>query len=155
MMVNDQDEFDQVSGVCWLATGEAEALAMWVYSASLVGWSLIRRHRQGFPQAMPFSQTYPMCCINIRNFVDQFYQFTDGVAQQHLDIDEVLRKVSRDADVESYTEVSRSLWTAYSPNTSARRLSRDCRACPICHKLLRSWSTSSTSVLLVRSSSLS
>jgi hypothetical protein len=50
--------------------------------------------RQGFPQAMPFSQTYPMCCINIRNFVDQFYQFTDGVAQQHLDIDEVLRKVS-------------------------------------------------------------
>lgn len=51
--------------------------------------------RQGFPQAMPFSQTYPMCCINIRNFVDQFYQFTDGVAQQHLDIDEVLRKVSR------------------------------------------------------------
>lgn len=43
---------------------------------------------------MPFSQTYPMCCINIRNFVDQFYQFTDGVVQQHLDIDEVLRKVS-------------------------------------------------------------
>ena len=35
-----------------------------------------------------------MCCINIRDFVDQFYQFTDGVAQQHLDIDEVLRKVS-------------------------------------------------------------
>lgn len=28
MMVNDQDEFDQVSGVCWLATGEAESLAM-------------------------------------------------------------------------------------------------------------------------------
>ncbi|WVQ72415.1 hypothetical protein IAR50_001967 [Cryptococcus sp. DSM 104548] len=75
MMVNDQEEFDQVAGVCWLATGEAESLAM-----------------QGFPQAMPFSQTYPMCCINIRNFVDQFYQFTDGVAQQRLDIDEVLRK---------------------------------------------------------------
>ena len=52
--------------------------------------------RGGFPQAMPFSQTYPMCCINIRNFVDQFYQFTDGVAQQHLDIDEVVRKVSCD-----------------------------------------------------------
>jgi len=28
MMVNDQEEFDQVSGVCWLATGEAESLAM-------------------------------------------------------------------------------------------------------------------------------
>lgn len=46
---------------------------------------------------MPFSQTYPMCCINIRNFVDQFYTFTDGVVQQHLDIDEVLRKVCRQA----------------------------------------------------------
>ncbi|RSH87449.1 hypothetical protein EHS25_003359 [Saitozyma podzolica] len=75
MMVNDQEEFDQVAGVCWLATGEMESLAM-----------------QGFPQQMPFSQTYPMCCINIRNFVDQFYQFTDGVAQHHVDIDEVLRK---------------------------------------------------------------
>ncbi|WVO22126.1 uncharacterized protein IAS62_003451 [Cryptococcus decagattii] len=75
MMVNDHGEFEQVAGVCWLAKGEAESLAT-----------------QGFPQPMPFSQTYPMCCINIRNFVDQFYQFTDGVAQQHLDIDEVLRK---------------------------------------------------------------
>jgi hypothetical protein len=44
---------------------------------------------------MPFSQTYPMCCINIRNFVDQFYQFTDGVQQNHLDLDEVLRRVSQ------------------------------------------------------------
>jgi hypothetical protein len=41
---------------------------------------------------MPFSQVYPMCCINIRNFVDQFYQFADGVSQQLVDIDEVLRK---------------------------------------------------------------
>ncbi|EIW70745.1 hypothetical protein M231_02602 [Tremella mesenterica] len=75
MMVNDQEEFEQVAGVCWLATGEKESLAM-----------------QNFPQAMPFSQTFPMCCINIRNFVDQFYNFTDGVTQNHLDIDEVLRK---------------------------------------------------------------
>ncbi|BEI79982.1 hypothetical protein CcaverHIS002_0105110 [Cutaneotrichosporon cavernicola] len=75
MMVRDQREFDQVSGVCWLAPGEAESLAI-----------------NGFPQHMPFSQTFPMCCINIRNFVEQFYQFTDGVAQHHVDLDEVLRK---------------------------------------------------------------
>lgn len=60
---------------------------MWVPSRSL----LICRN--GFPQDMPFSQTYPMCCINIRNFVEQFYLFADGVSQHHLDIDEVLRKV--------------------------------------------------------------
>ncbi|KAL1413544.1 Rab GTPase-binding exocyst subunit S15 [Vanrija albida] len=75
MVVNDQSEFDKVAGVCWLATGEAESLAL-----------------QNFPQPMPFSQTYPMCCINIRNFVEQFYKFADGVTQHHLDIDEVLRK---------------------------------------------------------------
>lgn len=28
MMVNDHEEFDQVAGVCWLAKGEAESLAM-------------------------------------------------------------------------------------------------------------------------------
>ncbi len=35
-----------------------------------------------------------MCCINIRNLVDQFYQFVEGVDQHHADIDELLRKVS-------------------------------------------------------------
>lgn len=28
MMVNDTEEFDQVAGVCWLALGEKESLAM-------------------------------------------------------------------------------------------------------------------------------
>lgn len=95
MMVNDQEEFDQVSGVCWLPTGELEQLAMWVplHRQSHSG-AADAHDRQNFPQAMPFSQTYPMCCINIRNFVDQFYQFTDGVSHHHLDLDEVLRKVS-------------------------------------------------------------
>lgn len=94
MMVNDQEEFDQVSGVCWLPTGELEQLAMYVlflFTTSVLQLTVLR---QNFPQAMPFSQTYPMCCINIRNFVDQFYQFTDGVSQRQLDLDEVLRRVS-------------------------------------------------------------
>lgn len=30
MAVNDQEEFDQVVGVCWLPTGEMEMLAMYV-----------------------------------------------------------------------------------------------------------------------------
>lgn len=28
MMVNDAEEFEQVAGVCWLAMGEKESLAM-------------------------------------------------------------------------------------------------------------------------------
>lgn len=50
---------------------------------------------QPFPRTMPFSQTFPMCCINIRDFVDQFYHFVEGVTQRHRNIDELLRKVSR------------------------------------------------------------
>lgn len=34
-----------------------------------------------------------MCCINIRNFIDQFYQFVEDVPQRHRDVDELLRKV--------------------------------------------------------------
>ncbi|KAG7562727.1 hypothetical protein FFLO_01788 [Filobasidium floriforme] len=75
MMVQNQEEFDQVVSACWLATGEAEQIAI-----------------QGFPQALPFSQTFPMCCINIRNFVDQFYQFVEGVPHRRSGIDEVLRR---------------------------------------------------------------
>ncbi len=43
---------------------------------------------------MPFSQSFPLCCILIRNLVDQFYQFVEGVDQHHADIDELLRNVS-------------------------------------------------------------
>ncbi|KAJ9102018.1 hypothetical protein QFC19_004943 [Naganishia cerealis] len=75
MMVQNQAEFEQVVSACWLAPGEAEHLAS-----------------QGFPQPMPFSQTFPMCCINVRNFVDQFYHFVEGVTQRHRNIDELLRK---------------------------------------------------------------
>ncbi|KAJ9112059.1 hypothetical protein QFC22_006353 [Naganishia vaughanmartiniae] len=75
MMVQNQAEFEQVVAACWLAPGEEEHLA-----------------GQGFPQLMPFSQTFPMCCINVRNFVDQFYHFVEGVTQRHRNIDELLRK---------------------------------------------------------------
>ena len=108
MMVNDQEEFEQVAGVCWLATGEKESLAM---LAAHMDREVSSQHRQSFPQPMPFSQTFPMCCINIRNFVDQFYNFTDGVSQNHLDIDEVLRKVRPQPQMKMLT---RSRWTIFS-----------------------------------------
>ncbi|KAG8761483.1 hypothetical protein FRC14_003896 [Serendipita sp. 396] len=42
------------------------------------------------PCNLPFSQTFYECCINIRNFVEKFYQFVEGVSQHHRDIDELL-----------------------------------------------------------------
>ncbi|SCZ91409.1 BZ3500_MvSof-1268-A1-R1_Chr1-2g01390 [Microbotryum saponariae] len=78
MVVNDAEEFDKVVSVSWLpASGE---------------WSADELKTPGFPLALPFSQTYPLCCIDIRSFTEQYYQFSDGFAEQHRDIDDVLRK---------------------------------------------------------------
>ncbi|KAK3369182.1 exocyst complex subunit Sec15-like protein [Lasiosphaeria ovina] len=45
-----------------------------------------------FPCVLPFSQMYPLCCIDIRNFLNQFYFFSDDHFQQPNVIDETLRK---------------------------------------------------------------
>jgi exocyst complex component 6 len=58
---------------------------------------------------LPWSQTFYLCCqdvsetttsthdltpvIQIRNFVNKYYQFVEGVAQYQRDIDELLGKV--------------------------------------------------------------
>jgi exocyst complex component 6 len=46
-----------------------------------------------FPCLLPFSQMYPLCCIDIRNFLNQFYFFSDDHFQHPNIIDETLRKV--------------------------------------------------------------
>lgn len=38
---------------------------------------------------------YPLCCIDIRNFLNQFYFFSDDHFQHPDVIDETLRKVTR------------------------------------------------------------
>ncbi|GAA5957372.1 hypothetical protein JCM21900_006878 [Sporobolomyces salmonicolor] len=78
MVVNDAEEFEKVVSVSWLpAQGE---------------WSAEDLRSPGFPLALPFSQTYPLCCIDIRSFTEQYYQFSEGFAEHHRDIDDVLRK---------------------------------------------------------------
>ncbi|KAM0750440.1 exocyst complex subunit Sec15-like protein [Meredithblackwellia eburnea MCA 4105] len=78
MVVNDPEEFEKVVSVSWLpAVGE---------------WSALELQAPGFPLALPFSQTYPLCCIDIRSFTEQYYQFSEGFAEHHRDIDDVLRK---------------------------------------------------------------
>ncbi|GAA5828105.1 hypothetical protein JCM5353_005220 [Sporobolomyces roseus] len=78
MVVNDEEEFEKVVSVSWLpVNGE---------------WSREELSKPGFPLALPFSQTYPLCCIDIRSFTEQYYQFSEGFAEHHRDIDDVLRK---------------------------------------------------------------
>ena len=73
MIVNDAGELAKVLSVCWLKPGEGEALK-----------------QQPFPLSLPFSQTYPLCCMDIRSLVEQYYNFSVGFSQYHRDIDSIL-----------------------------------------------------------------
>ncbi|GAA6018183.1 hypothetical protein JCM11491_005623 [Sporobolomyces phaffii] len=84
MVVNDRQEFEKVCQVSWLPTGGEEQ--------AFPEWSKEELAKPGFPLALPFSQTYPLCCIDIRSFTEQYYQFSEGFAEHHRDIDDVLRK---------------------------------------------------------------
>ena len=46
-----------------------------------------------FPHTLPFSQLYPLCCNHIRNFVNEYYMFSDESIHSQHDVDEILRKV--------------------------------------------------------------
>ncbi|KAL4399832.1 Rab GTPase-binding exocyst subunit S15 [Malassezia pachydermatis] len=73
MIVNNEGELAKVLSVCWLKPGEAEQL-----------------QKQPFPLSLPFSQTYPLCCMDIRSLVEQYYNFSGGASQRMRDIDSIL-----------------------------------------------------------------
>lgn len=73
MIVNNPGELAKVLSVCWLKPGEAEQL-----------------QKQPFPLSLPFSQTYPLCCMDIRSLVEQYYNFSGGSSQRIRDIDVIL-----------------------------------------------------------------
>ncbi|WFC98728.1 Rab GTPase-binding exocyst subunit S15 [Malassezia yamatoensis] len=75
MIVNDKDELAKVLNVCWLKPDEAQAL-----------------EGQPFPLSLPFSQTYPLCCMDIRNLVEHYYNFSSGFTQYHREIDSILKR---------------------------------------------------------------
>ncbi|KAK0629826.1 exocyst complex subunit Sec15-like protein [Bombardia bombarda] len=73
MAINTLEEYEKVLNVSWLTQDKpVEELT--------------------FPCVLPFSQMYPLCCIDIRNFVNQFYFFSDDHFQHPNVIDETLRK---------------------------------------------------------------
>lgn len=72
MPLNKLDEYDKVVSVSWYTPDKL-------------------RGDIRFPCVLPFSQMYPLCCIDIRNFLNQFYFFSDDHFQQPRIIDETLR----------------------------------------------------------------
>ena len=72
MPINNGDEYDKVVNVSWYTPEKP-------------------REEIRFPCVLPFSQMYPLCCIDIRNFLNQFYFFSDDHFQQPKVIDDTLR----------------------------------------------------------------
>jgi hypothetical protein len=72
MPIQTQEEYDKVLNVSWYSPEQP-------------------REEQVFPCILPFSRMYPLCCIDIHNFLNQFYLFAnDGFANTNV-IDETLK----------------------------------------------------------------
>lgn len=94
MAINSAEEYEKVVNVSWFTQDTpVEELT--------------------FPCVLPFSQMYPLCCIDIRNFLNQFYFFADDHFQHPNVIDDTLRKV-RDILAGHKTSASCSNWPSQS-----------------------------------------
>ncbi|KAL8726929.1 MAG: hypothetical protein Q9166_006386 [cf. Caloplaca sp. 2 TL-2023] len=72
MPIHKSDEYDKVVNVSWYTPEKP-------------------RDELSFPCVLPFSQMYPLCCIDIRNFLNQFYFFSDDHFQYLKVIDDTLK----------------------------------------------------------------
>ncbi|KAL2007179.1 hypothetical protein VTN00DRAFT_8617 [Thermoascus crustaceus] len=72
MPIQNLEEFDKVLNVSWYTPEKP-------------------REEQVFPCVLPFSQMYPLCCIDIRNFLNQFYFFSNDDFPHPDVIDKTLR----------------------------------------------------------------
>ncbi|KAF9226637.1 exocyst complex subunit Sec15-like protein [Gyrodon lividus] len=76
MQVTTTPERDSVLSGVWLSASEQESLA-----------------KSAVPLSLPWSQSFYLCCQDIRNFIQKFYQFVEGVSQHHANIDDLLSRV--------------------------------------------------------------
>ncbi|KAH9985200.1 exocyst complex component sec15 subunit [Russula compacta] len=88
MHVDTPTEKNTVLKVVWLSSTEKAELS----SAST-------------PLNFPWSQSFYLCCQDIRDFVQRFYQFVEGVSQHHRNVDELLSK-SLDTILSNYVSDS-------------------------------------------------
>jgi exocyst complex component 6 len=72
MPIQNAEEFEKVISVSWFVPERAV-------------------EDTKFPCVLPFSQMYPLCCIDIRNFLNQFYFFSNDDFQHREVVDEALR----------------------------------------------------------------
>ena len=90
MPINNLNEYDKVVGVSWYTPDKGREDLKYV-SFYLQGYRMLIF--RSFPCVLPFSQMYPLCCIDIRNFLNEFYFFSDDHFQHPNVIDETLKRV--------------------------------------------------------------
>ncbi|CAG8491482.1 5716_t:CDS:10, partial [Ambispora leptoticha] len=73
MVVNAPEEYEAVVDACWFKDEQ-------------------RANAIRFPRTLPFSQAYPSCCLDIKNFVDQFYDFAEDASRRHNYLDDILKE---------------------------------------------------------------
>ena len=71
MSVNNYEEYDKIIDVVWYVPGS-------------------HRDELMFPVVLPFSQMYPMCCIDIRNFLSQVYSAPEDYVTRSSLIDDAI-----------------------------------------------------------------
>ncbi|KAG5206056.1 Exocyst complex component SEC15 [Trichophyton interdigitale] len=72
MPIRSDEEYDKVLNVSWYTPEKP-------------------REEQTYPCVLPFSQMYPLCCIDIRNLLNQFYYFSGDNFNHPAVIDETVR----------------------------------------------------------------
>ncbi|KIY74221.1 exocyst complex subunit Sec15-like protein, partial [Cylindrobasidium torrendii FP15055 ss-10] len=73
MMLEAETEVAQILEVVWVSEDERRQI-----------------QSQPLPVNLPWSQTFYLCCQDIRGFIQKFYAFVEGVSQHHRNIDELL-----------------------------------------------------------------
>ncbi|KAJ6598867.1 rsec15 [Mycena vulgaris] len=75
MQIETDNQATMVLDVVWISEEEKQAI-----------------QQNPFPYNLPWSQTFYLCCQDIRAFIQKFYAFVEGVSQHHRNIDELLNK---------------------------------------------------------------
>lgn len=87
MEVEEEKDLDMVLDMVWLDGAEKDEIK-----------------QTPVPHLLPWSQTFYLCCQDIRTFIQKFYAFVDGVSQHHRDIDELLSKSLNNLLIKSISE---------------------------------------------------
>lgn len=72
MSVDTADDWEKIAAYCWYQSD-------------------VDPQEMQYPAIFPFSQIYPLCCIEVRNFINEFYLYADELTRSD-DVEDLLRR---------------------------------------------------------------